>query len=267
MPVSTAQILDPVSGRVTQRIQGKDGVLSYSFEAGTDGKLMRQTERVLLRLDAELDLDLQHELSQPSAEVNVRQFDSVAGVDPVTGRPTTNVGKASPNEYNWEIFWADNPTFPAIEVIVHEWGHVLGLGHPDRDNPLSTASNTAETVMSYNRNDSFPGRFYSKTDLEALTILWGKESSAAAERTPFSTGATTSEKPSSLAFELQQSIEAETSNQAFVVSAYETLLERPADFGGAQSWEHALEQGLSRRGMIDQILLSDEMLGLLQTAV
>ena len=228
---------------------------------------MRQTERVLLRLDAELDLDLQHELSQPSAEVNIQQYESVSGVDPVTGRPNANVGEASPGQNNWDILWADNQVFPALEVLVHEWGHVLGLGHPDRDNPFSKASSTAETVMSYNRNGSSPGRFYTDTDLEALTILWGKESSSAADRTPFSNGATTLRNQGSLAYELQQSLETTTSNRAFIDGTYEILLERPADPGGAQSWEQALDQGVSRRDMIDYILLSDELLGLLKTAV
>ena len=55
-------------------------------------------------------------------------------------------------------------------------------------------------------------------------------------------------------------------NQAFITGVYTALFQRPADPGGVAHWETALEQGFSRRGFIDQMLLSDELVGVLRDA-
>ena len=221
-------------------------------------------EVALLRLDAQLEIDFQHNFGTSSSDVAIKRFEAESSFDPVTGRTELNIGNASPGETGWTIQWAQNSFFPADEILVHEWGHVLGLGHPDEQDPFSTEWNTADTVMSYNRNIAAPGKYYTETDLEALTLLWGTETSVPQERVPLSNSVGVAATQLSVAATLQQLIESDITNASFVQEVYSTLLKRDPDSGAVVHWNQALDQGLHRRGMIDTILLSDELLNLLQ---
>ena len=254
----------PAFKAVTQHFQGDNQALTYSFSSDMGSELTKKIAKVLLRLDAELELDLQQNFGPNPSDVEIRHFDPVSSVDPVTGKNTLNIGNASPEEASWTIQWAQNSVFPADEVLVHEWGHVLGLGHPNDQDPFSTEWSTADTVMSYNRNISAPGRYYTETDLEALKRLWGTESSGPEERVPLSNSVEAMAIQSGLAARLQQLTNSSITNVSFVQEVYATLLERATDTGGAAYWNQALDQGLVRRSFIDAILLSDEFLGLLQ---
>jgi hypothetical protein len=112
---------------------------------------------------------------------------------------------------------------------------------------------------------SAPGKYYTETDLEALTLLWGTETSGPQERDPLSNSIGTAVGQSSVAAKLQQLTESDITNASFVQEVYSTLLERDLDSGGATYWNQALDQGLHRRSLIDTVLLSDELLNLLQT--
>ena len=266
MTVSSLQLLQPQLAGVTRRFQGADGLLGYRFTPGTDVALSQRMELVLLRLDAQLELDLQIQPSNAPAAVVIQPFASSEGVDPLTGRPTLNVGKSTPDETSWTIEWAETGPIPAQEVLVHEWGHVLGLGHPDSSNPFSTASNTAHTVMSYNRNASAPGRNFTPTDLEALAILWEAETTPPSERHAFFPSEAAVSDPS-LSNRLQQLLDQEPANPIYINSVYELVLQRPVDAPSATAWNAALDFGLHRGELIQQLLLSDELGALLQTPI
>ncbi len=95
-------------------------------------------------------------------------------------------------EYTADAYvYLDNAEFASInnaplkgssgyEVLLHEIGHALGLGHPFDDDPndpndpkLSpTADNTSNTVMSYNHVGAYKTSFQSY-DREALWFLYG----------------------------------------------------------------------------------------------
>ena len=253
---------------ITRRIQGPDNILSYRFSGSTSPELVRNVEKVLLRVDAQFEIDLQRECSCAAPEVNILEFAGIAGIDPVTGRETLNVGKATPNESSWTVLWADQQQLTGVtplDVIVHEWGHVLGLVDADSKDPLRTDTTSADTVMSYNRLNDTPAGYYRALDVEALTWLWGPETSAAAQRNPFVE--TTSKKPaSSFAWDVQNLINAAENNADFLNAAYSVILERAIDPDGAGWWTAQLEQGLSRRELVDTLLLSDEFLQILLDA-
>ena len=129
-----------------------------------------------MRIDAEIDIDHQRVCTCHYADGNMVEFGAVEGVDPVTGRGTINVGKATPNNDNWTVHWADTSDqtgLQPLEVLVDEWGHVLGMVDADSEDPLRTTTSSADTVMSANRLSSSPGQYFTPLDREALTLLWG----------------------------------------------------------------------------------------------
>lgn len=265
MAINATRLIRPAFRTVTQIFQGDSPALTYSFSPDMGLKPKNHAELALLRLDAELELDLQHNFGPNPSDVEIERFEALSSADPVTGKTNLIIGRALPGETSWTIQWAANSLFPTDEILVHEWGHVLGLGHPDEQNPFSKEWDTADTVMSYNRNIDAPGKYYTETDLEALTLLWGTETSVPEERVPLSNSVDVVAAQSSVAAKLQQLTESDITNASFVQEVYSTLLKRDLDSGAAVHWNQALEQGLHRRGMIDTILLSDELLNLLQS--
>ena len=269
LPTGTAEMLVNYALQgITRRIQGADGLLSYRFAGPHSTEIVRAVERALLRVDAQFEIDLQRHCSCETAEVTIVEFAGVASTDPVTGRDTLNVGKATPNETSWTIFWADKQELTGIapvDVIVHEWGHVLGLLDADSKDPLRTDTTSADTVMSYNRLQGVPGGYYTALDVEALTLLWGPETSPAEQRTPLAKQ-NNQKDASSFAWEVQNLIDSTANNTDFLHGAYDAILERAVDPGGASWWIPQLEQGLSRRAVVDTLLLSEEFLETLMRA-
>lgn len=263
MSTTSGDLLRPAIHHVTRRFQGNSNFLTYSFSSDTEAGIQNQTELILLRLDAALDLDLQLVSTGDSAKVNIQQFAGVNGIDPITGKGTTIVGQAIPKESSWTIEWSKNSLFPTLEVLVHEWGHVLGLGHPYEDDPFSTLTNTAETVMSYNRNSDAPGKYFTEMDMEALEILWGNETSPPDQRSKWISQFDSNIQQTSLAAGLQKLMDSTSTNQSFIKGVYSSLLNRQLDPGGSTYWNNALSQGMHRRELVDNILLSEEFLTLL----
>ena len=68
-------------------------------------------------------------------------------------------------------------------VILHEFGHALGLNHPydDGANPYYS---TDDTVMSYNIGSGGYSDWFTDSDVQALLTLWGAEDDMTAPPTP-----------------------------------------------------------------------------------
>ena len=65
-----------------------------------------------------------------------------------------------------------------LNTVIHEFGHSIGLSHPD-EQPYNPAYNTVQyTVMSYNDYNGQWGTVFTSNDLEALTQIWGPENDA-----------------------------------------------------------------------------------------
>tara|TARA_Y100001968_G_scaffold324569_1_gene364181 strand:+ start:2439 stop:3617 length:1179 start_codon:yes stop_codon:yes gene_type:complete len=79
----------------------------------------------------------------------------------------------------FDILWKDSDNKKSFNnndknTIIHEIGHSLGLSHPSND-PYNLKWNTDDTVMSYNISNTGKGDWFSKTDLDALINIWGRE--------------------------------------------------------------------------------------------
>ena len=59
-------------------------------------------------------------------------------------------------------------------TIIHEWGHVLGLDHPD-DDGFNMDFTVDDTVMSYNIGSNGWNDTFTSADIEALRQIWGDE--------------------------------------------------------------------------------------------
>ena len=109
----------------------------------------------------------------------------------IEGSEGTTLGLAAPDSnHGWELYI----NYPEVKnlsldyrqfVIVHEWGHSLGLEHPFNGSDGDVFANTTDpnssafpeqTVMSYRQptSGSFPN-FFTLSDLNALIEIWGAE--------------------------------------------------------------------------------------------
>ncbi len=78
----------------------------------------------------------------------------------------------------WDIFWMNkiiekNNNYN-LNTVIHEIGHSLGLSHPFND-PYDESYSSQDTIMSYNKGPSGWDTWFSKTDLNALISIWGRE--------------------------------------------------------------------------------------------
>jgi len=80
----------------------------------------------------------------------------------------------------WDIFWKNSELKGNLNInsdshtIIHEIGHSIGLSHPF-NNGFDKRFTTDHTVMSYNRGIEGWETWFTKTDLNALISIWGRE--------------------------------------------------------------------------------------------
>lgn len=93
------------------------------------------------------------------------------------------VGQVVETKNKWFVLWKDStPNSDVLtefdqNTITHEFGHSLGLSHPN-ERPTDPAYNTVEdTVMSYNDLNGQWGTSFTANDYTALTSIWGAETS------------------------------------------------------------------------------------------
>lgn len=254
--INSTLLINGIFFGFTQRYLKGSEVLNYWISPNTPTGLIIQIERVLLKIDTLLDLDLQRTSAATSAVVQIAPGTGSSSVDPVTGIRSNVIGRAVPSDERWIVEWAPSGE-DDLRTLVHELGHVLGLGHPNPNDPFDQRFNTADTVMSYNRNPSNPGSFYTAADLNALTGLWGPEDDPVAVRPAWVTPGSDLEPEASLAASLQAAID-NADQTALINSAYWLTLGRAPDPGGLNHWQQELAAGLGRRTLVEALLLSEE---------
>ena len=257
--LASAQLIDGLSFGFTQRYLGGTELLHYWIAPSTPVALARQLEQRLLQLDARLDLDFQRVANRSEAQLELLPAAARSSIDPVTGRPITVLGSATPGDDRWRVEWSANTSDP-LRTLVHELGHALGLGHPNRENGFDPRFSTADTVMSYNATSSAPGHRFTGHDLEALTSLWKLENDPLTAR--HSWVSNPEAFPGSLAAELEQALNA-ADGASFIQRAYQLSLGRDADAGGLGYWQQQLQAGSERLAVVDALLLSAEAAQLL----
>jgi len=138
-------------------------------------------ETIFKRLDAILEPEFVQVSSSQEADITIFSSRDGLGKDPSTGMQWGGYFSLDPPRVG-DIVWRDfsgKAVFSDIEkqIIVHEIGHSLGLGHPDNDgyNPAWT---TNESIMSYLDAGVTSPTWFQSLDIQALLSIWGRETSA-----------------------------------------------------------------------------------------
>ena len=210
--IETQYLIDQDSADFTHRVTATDSVLDYymhipggavQVSGGDFGtQIIRSLEippadqaflrSTINRVDNLIDLDFQEVNSSVLADVDL-YYDSE--IDPNASGSGQTLGLAITSGSNWELFvnkpQLENDKAYRHYVLLHEFGHALGLEHPFEDsdgdvfNGITdpwTSAYPENTVMAYRSpsEGSWPD-FYTQNDVSALQSIWGKESRQATD--------------------------------------------------------------------------------------
>ena len=205
LSIAPAELIDRRSVAVTQQSTATDRVLDYymhtpggavSVGGGGLGSQKIQSLPIPIadqnyfiamvqRLDSIIDLDFRQVGIATGADVDI-YYDTDINV----GGPGTTLGLAASTGFDgWELF----VNYPVIQndenyrryVLIHEFGHSLGLEHPFEARDGDVVNNITDpwasaypedTVMAYRTPiNGFWPEYFTDNDLNALINVWGAE--------------------------------------------------------------------------------------------
>ena len=128
-------------------------------------------------LDKIIDIDFKQMITNNGSNIDIYDisYSSSFQSDLVVGQV---IAQDSVAGNWWDMLWKNNKNqnLNSLDknIFIHELGHILGLSHP-QDKPYDLRWNTKDTVMSYNQSPDGWNTWYSKTDINALIKIWGRE--------------------------------------------------------------------------------------------